>query len=226
MATSDFRQGDRVRHAARPEWGLGIVQSVQPLNTEGMPAQRIVIDFANTGRITVNTAYANIVPDGTDLASIPTRKPGPGATSGGGDDGWLAALERSQSASSSAAPASSNGEDGDGRSLTALPDKCADPFLPLGHRLTHTLDLYRFTNDSRSLIDWAVAQTGLDDPLSAHTRHELEHAFSIFSQLRDTHLKELLRLIKRKNEHALIADAREHPLGAARNALDRAMRTL
>ncbi|MHB1155491.1 MAG: DUF3553 domain-containing protein [Phycisphaerales bacterium] len=219
----DFHQGDRVRHAARPEWGLGIIQSIQPLSTEGMPAQRMVIDFANQGRVTVNTAYASIVPEGTDLAGVAPRKntaASPSTSGGGGGGGWLAELERSQNTANSPAAA------GNGDSLTMLPDKCSDPFMPLGRRLMHTLDLYRFSSEPRSLIDWAVAQTRLEDPLSRHTRHELEHGFTIFSQMRDSHLKELLRLIKRKGEQALIAEAREHPLPAARAALDKALRTL
>jgi hypothetical protein len=194
-----------------------------------MPAQRMVIDFANQGRVTVNTAYASIVPEGTDLASVAPRKTSPASgaapTSGGGaafggGGGWLAELERSQNTANSPAAA------GNGDSLTMLPDKCSDPFMPLGRRLMHTLDLYRFSSEPRSLIDWAVAQTHLQDPLSRHTRHELEHGFAIFSQMRDSHLKELIRLIKRKGEQTLIAEAREHPLPAARAALDKALRTL
>ena len=55
------------------------------------------------------------------------------------------------------------------------------------------LGLYRFEPatpgrlpyDGVKLIDWAVAQSGLDDPLARFTRHELETFYGRFAFERD-----------------------------------------
>ena len=49
-----------------------------------------------------------------------------------------------------------------------------------------------FFQRSRSLIDWAVAQSGLDDPLSRFTRHELEVLFDQWATRRAEQLQKLL----------------------------------
>ena len=42
------------------------------------------------------------------------------------------------------------------------------------------------------LNDWAVMQTGLDDPLARFNRHELEEHFKRWSHEREQHLRRLL----------------------------------
>ena len=42
-------------------------------------------------------------------------------------------------------------------------------------------------------MDWAVAQTGLDDPLTRFTRQELEQRFDRWAFERDTYLAKLLQ---------------------------------
>ncbi|MDX9912738.1 MAG: DUF3553 domain-containing protein [Phycisphaerales bacterium] len=71
--------------------------------------------------------------------------------------------------------------------LYAVPDRAKDPFLPLGERLRNSLGLYRYTSSGSSLLDWAAAQTGLADPLSLLTRHDLESAFQRFRRNLDEH---------------------------------------
>ncbi len=195
---TEFRNGDRLIHARRPEWGVGTVKSVKVVKTGDEPSQRLVIDFANHGRVTLNTAHAELRPANGQTPPAPQQS------------GWLDKLE--------------NRSPDD--SLTAIPEAATDPFRSLARRLEATLELYRFTADGRSLLDWAVAQTQSDDPLSHHSRHELERAFSAFAQARDAHLRVLLLTIKRKGETPLIESAKDHPIAAARDAVQRTLRFL
>ena len=58
-----------------------------------------------------------------------------------------------------------------------------DPFSSATERLKATLDNFRFNAQARPLIDWAIAQTGLDDPLTLYTRQELEQAVEIIREV-------------------------------------------
>ncbi len=186
-----YRPGDRVRHEAKPEWGVGTVEEVQPVTQDGRPCQRLVVNFAHRGRTTVNTLFARITPlggngHGQDHADAPADR----RSSGGG---WLQQLE---------------GKSGD-EALTDLPEATRDPFSSPARRLKATLDLYRFTDEPRSLLDWAVAQTGEDDPLSHRNRHELEQAFEQYKRVRDQHLLSLLRTVDEGTLQAVAAEAPE-----------------
>jgi hypothetical protein len=197
-----FHRGDRVRHAVRPEWGEGVVE--QAANAPGEGAQRLVVRFANHGRVTVNTAFASIVAANGDGSATQAK-------------GWLDRMADRSGTAAAAAPAGK---------LDDLPEPCTDPFASLTGRLRATLDLYRFGRDPRSLIDWAVGQTGLTDPLSQYSRHELEQGYQAFERMRDAHLVELLRTARRNGEQAkvdaLLADAGPQ----ARAAIQQARRAL
>ena len=58
--------------------------------------------------------------------------------------------------------------------MVGLSERVRDPFRPVEERLRACLDLFRFDRTGRGLVEWAVAQSGLDDPLSRFTRHELD----------------------------------------------------
>jgi len=140
-----------------------------------------------------------------------TTSPGsvPSSTNKASGNGWLGGI----------------GQKSDAVELAKLPDAMTDPFAGVGKRLQATLDSYRFSTEPRSLIEWGVAQTGLNDPLSKFTRHELEQAFPRFARDRDNHLQELVRLIKKQGKVELFQQAltgSNNP--AARNALQRAIR--
>ena len=107
--------------------------------------------------------------------------------------GWLGALEKAAGVSSTS-------------DLWDLPEKLSDPFLSLNDRLLATLETFRFSTDARSLIDWAIAQTGMNDPLSHYTRHELEQAFPRFARDRDQHLRTLVVSFKQRGELSYIKD--------------------
>ena len=171
-----FRVGDVVVHPRRPEWGHGVVQRAQDDHHQGQPGQRLTIDFPNHGKTIINTAVVPVIPkDATEPMSSST-------SSGPSSRGWLGTL------------ADNNGNTE--HELTALPQAMTDPFGSIGSRLVATLDSFRFSTEARLLLDWAVAQTGLDDPLTKYTRHELEEAFPRFTRQRDRHLKDLVRQIK------------------------------
>lgn len=238
-----FAQGDTVRHPKRPEWGLGTVRSIQAIaQPDGTRAQRLTVDFANQGRKNINTAIAPLIRDGEAKPVAPakpktrrnTPQPplpqpttakaaasvaaanvssteGSGGTSGGssGGSGWLDAMDPDGSKSNE---------------LWDLPDELSDPFASLADRLKATLQTYRFSTEPRALMDWAVVQTGLNDPLSKYTRSELEQAFPRYVRDRDAHLKDLVRQLKRANDYGALKDAGRGLFSAAQSALDKAIR--
>jgi len=78
-----------------------------------------------------------------------------------------------------------------------LPEAATDPFSTLTKRAAATLNLYRFTPSGASLLDWAVMQSGMRDPLSRYNRHELETLFSRFKQNLDAHARKTLKELKK-----------------------------
>ncbi len=201
-----FGRGDIVVHPRRPEWGHGVVVQATNIKHQGQDAQRLVLDFANHGRVTINTAVAPLQPKETGIATMSATRTTGHASSGG----WLASLERNGSAHDE---------------LTRLPDRLSDPFESLANRLNATLDTYRYSTEARSLLEWAIAQTGMEDPLAHYTRHDLELAFPSFARDRDQHLKQLVQQIKRQGRQDLLQDAlRNTRIPAARQALQRAIR--
>jgi hypothetical protein len=224
MSTREFQSGEQVVHPARPEWGTGVIRQAGRASHNGQRGQRLVIDFANRGRVTINTAVIELSnATGKEENMSITRnvkgKSGTSSTSGGasggtsGGGGWLAELEKQVG--------------GNGDALTALPSTLSDPFKSDEQRLHATLDIYRFSTEPRSLLEWATAQTGMNDPLTKYTRQELEQAFARFARDRDQHLKQLVFQIKRGtlNGEAVLRDAaRQARVPAAREALKKAMK--
>ena len=204
-----FQRGDVVTHARRPEWGEGVVDQASIVKHEGQTAQRLTIRFANHGRVTLNTAMAAIrrkdsstTMVSTNNSVMPTSTPG---------TGWLDSIDGRKPS--------------DEQTIWSLPETMTDPFASLSIRLKATLDSFRFQKDPRSLIDWAVAQSGLTDPLSQYNRHELEQSYGRFVRDRDRHLGDLVRLIKKKGEHEVLEQLmREVQMPSARRALEAAIR--
>ena len=135
----------------------------------------------------------------------------------------------SRTSSATFAPAGSQGwldsltESNPQQELWRLPDAMTDPFSNSAKRLEATLDSYRFTTEPRSLMDWAVTQTGLGDPMTKFTRHELEQGFERFAHNRDQHLKKLVKQMRAGGEGAAIHNIRRYlKVPAAVSALDKA----
>jgi hypothetical protein len=177
MTQRDWRKGEKVVHAARPEWGTGEVLTAESGVVEGKPCQTLTVRFDRGGLRTVSTAFA-------DLREASGINP--------------AAMEASSDPLLAAATATEVEE-----MMTKLPEAATDPFSSLRKRLEATLGLYRYGESPRLLLDWAAIQTGLKDPLSRFNRHELEQWYKRFVIETDTHLRKLLREVRKHEPAAL-----------------------
>jgi hypothetical protein len=191
-----FSKGDSIVHTGKPEWGAGKVLSAESYLHQGKPAQRLTIRFDRAGTKAISTAFADLRPasDMPRLLEAQHEEPDPLA---------LAAISADVE-----------------QLMTKLPDRATDPFSSLGARLTATLDLYRFADTGGALLDWAATQTGLKDPLSRFNRHELEQWFAKFKIELDSHLRKLLKDVRRQ-EPALIDAALANANPAAKAAIRR-----
>ena len=212
--------GDRVIHAAKPEWGTGLVNQARPEQHEGKPCQRLSVRFERAGPKTLSTAFATLRPAKHDPSVPPVAAV---ATASGGrtragvprpasqaDPRQTAPTNRGNAPAEEkggAAPPPGEGKKAAGgtgwldalengnpqRKLRQLPEDVNDPFATLEERLRRTAALYRFNANGGSLLDWACVQTGMDDPLTVFSRSELEEAFAGFARQRDDHLIKLAR---------------------------------
>ncbi len=104
--------------------------------------------------------------------------------------------------------------------MTGLPEATRDPFESVPSRLAATLRLFRFESTGASIIDWAATQSGLADPLSRFTRHELEALYRAFERRRDAHLKRLSDDVRNLSPADLAAAVEKAP-PAGKRALSR-----
>jgi hypothetical protein len=170
--------GDRVTHPKFPEWGSGAVIKVENTVQQGQPTTRITVRFSSAG---LKSFVGNQLP--LEVLENGHSMPGDG--------------NRNR-------PAIAEVEDLERSGLTeaveqklleimhAIPMACRDPFNTAEHRLRRTLELYKYDMSGRGLMEWAMAQTGMDDPLTRFNRTELEVFFKHYSQDLDQHLSKLL----------------------------------
>jgi len=180
MVTRQWSSGDRLMHSARPEWGGGVVTSVQRDSMNGKQCQKLVIRFDRVGVKTISTAHADLRPESDMPLHTPYQQDNA--------DPFLAPLGPSPK-----------------EIMLKIPDAAFDPFSTHKARLDATLKLYRFSEQGASLLDWAVMQSGLRDPMTRFNRHELEDLFTRWVMLRDEHTKKLVLEIKR-TEPGLFAE--------------------
>ena len=205
MANEGFAFGDRVRHPRRPEWGIGSVVKAEELPVAGVRSQRLSVRFPGVGVKALSTAHAELQrveaePDavvGVSEVDVVTK------WDKMGESEWLAPMAARKLE----------------ETMIALPPEATDPFRGVRERVAFTLALFRFDRTGGKLIDWAVAQTGLDDPLSRFNRHELEQFFDRWAFERDALLGRLIQEAGGAQFHMdeLLADAPP----TARNALRR-----
>ena len=196
---SPYRVGEEVRHAKRPEWGVGTIQRLEPARHGGIVDQRLWIRFSNAGMKVVlaslgelqRTAEPVLGADGHTLADRELRH----------EQGWLGEIARSKPE----------------QAMTELPPQASDPFLPLRKRLEFSIGLYRFEPVGGKLLDWAVAQSGLADPLARFNRHELEQFFERWAHQRDLHLVRLSQ--EARNEPGVFDAAMKQAPPSAHKAL-------
>ncbi len=194
MALSIWKKGDRVVHAGKPEWGSGDVTLAEPTMHNGTVCQKLTIRFSRAGVKTIMTALADIQSAEHSPRMSEDRPTEPLAVIAGAADAEELLLK--------------------------IPEKAADPFSSLADRLRATLDLYKFADSPSGLLDWAAIQTGLRDPLSRFSRHELEQYHGRFRVELDGHLKKLLRDARKANP-AMIAEVSAAAGPAGKQALRR-----
>lgn len=200
-----------MRVAARPEWGVGTVVKVEPVvgTLNGHSQQRLSVRFPNAGVKTLVTGHADL-----------SRVTGDDRFSATGDSPLVQYWEKMKTDDSDwlASAARKKVEE----AMISLPPDVRDPFNSMAKRLSLMLGLYRFDRSGRGLMDWAVAQTGLDDPLSRFTRHELEQKFDRWTYERDQHLAKLLQEIRAPgNDQGVLRTALQSAPPAAQNAVRR-----
>lgn len=199
--TTEFKFGDRLVHAGRPEWGTGVVTSATSVTEGGKTYQRLSLRFERAGLKTLSTEFATLR-RADEAPAVPSGEAVPAAQVNG--SGWLETLEA-----------------GDlNAAMARLPEDTRDPFQTLGERIKSTLALYRFADHGGPLLDWAAMQTGLRDPLTRFSRHELEQFFRRFAMERDQHLKRLL-LEAKKNPPPELQDLIAKAPKDARDAMRR-----
>lgn len=217
---TDFAPNDQIQHPAKPEWGTGTVLSVQKANHEGRPCQRLTVRFSGAGKKTLNTGFVRLTRLGTAPGLAENPSPAPRPPTGSKPPVAPPPVPKS-SPPIPAAPLPDKATIID--RLATIPQALADPFRPIEDRLTDTASAYRYRPGDRTLLEWAIAQTGLADPLSVLNRHELEEQFTNFRIRLDRHLKSLIDETRRsKIDPRPIIDAAPEPArGELRHALRR-----
>jgi hypothetical protein len=203
MSELSLSFGDRVRHAGRPEWGIGTIVKIEPVPVNGHSTQRLSIRFPNAGIKTLIAQNAELqrVQDTSDPLAESADAPAARAWDKMTKDDWLSPVAQRKVI----------------EALTSIPADVRDPFISLQRRLHLTFRLYRFDKSGKGLMDWAVAQTGMDDPLSRFSRQELEQHFARFATDRDQHLHRLVQ--ETRGDMTVINAALHNAPPAAHDAL-------
>lgn len=205
MSDRKFEYGDRVRHTRRPEWGVGSIVKTEEMTVNGLRTQRVSVRFPNAGLKILSTAHAELRLVTDDGAADSHGQEHPlGDWQKFDESDWLGDVARRKV----------------DEAMVSVAPEVRDPFNSLRQRLGACLDLYRFERTGRSLIDWAVAQSTLEDPLTRFTRHELELLFDQWATQRENQLDKLLQ--KAKGEPELVKEL----LGSAPSAAQKAVRRL
>ncbi len=179
MPKEIFEFGDRVRLQRRPEWGIGSVVKVEAAMLNGTRPQSVSVRFANQGIKVLNTAVAEIeLVSHEHVEALADAKAHPMVQWHKiSENDWLAPIAQRKIQ----------------EVMVSLPENVRDAFCSIKQRLKQTLDLFRFERTGGSLIEWAIAQSGLDDPLSRFTRQELELLFDRWMTYRQDHLLKMLQ---------------------------------
>lgn len=182
--------GDQVRHPKYPEWGTGAVTKVEQTAIDGNPATRVSVRFKNAGLKTFagNTLPVEVlVSDYVMPGDQDISRPAIAEVEDLEESGLTQAVQQKLQ-----------------EIMLSLPLGCRDPFNTVEYRLNRTLDLYKYDLSGKGLMEWAMVQTGMDDPLSRFNRTELEAYFKQFACERDQHLG---RILQEKGANELDLDA-------------------
>ena len=187
------KQGDRVIHPGRPEWGIGEVMKVELITRDGRPDRRVWIKFPNEGTKTVLASIAGLETIEKPISEVAAESDTLLDREDSHESGWLGAIAKNRQE----------------EAMIAIPDRATDPFVAASGRLKFIYGLYRFNKSGGSIIEWAIAQTGLDDPLARFNRHELEEFFDRWCWERDRVLARTIDEARRDGEpvETLLRDA-------------------
>ncbi len=197
MQSMSIKLGDKVRHPARLEWGVGTVTRTEVFTTESVPDLRLWVKFPAIGLRTL-------------IASVAKLEVMESAES---DQGVYARPTLAQVEASRGGLAADTGYRKAEDLMTGLPLDATDPFVGLKTQLERTLKLYRFDGSPAKLIDWAVAQSALDDPLTRFNRQELEVFYKRWLFNLDAHLVRLMQDARREGTLLDTAARNAPPLG-------------
>ncbi len=205
MQAVSLRQGDSVRHPERPEWGVGNVTRTEICTNSGTRDLRVWVRFPNVGEkvLLASVAKLEVMGEQTGMQAIYSR-PTITQVEGAGSDGWLAKI----------------GERNATELMIGISPEATDPFANIKVRLERTLKLYRFDGRAASLNDWAVAQSGLSDPMTRFNRQELEQLHKRWLFNLDTHLGRLLQEVRYQN--GVLDEVLRDATPVGRKAVDRA----
>jgi len=199
MHTTIFKKGDKVRHRRSPEWGTGVISRTEMLNREGGADMRLWVRFPSVGEKVLLASIAPLdqVTDGAASDAIDFHsRPGIAEATRSSGGGWLAEISKSKP------------ED----LMAAVPLEATDPFVPAPRRLAHALALYRFDGSGVKLIEWAIAQSGLDDPMTRYNRQELEAQWKRWIFNLDNAVLKILQELRRDQATIQAALAKAPPL--------------
>lgn len=183
MIEATYKKGDRVRHPSRPEWGVGVVNKIEVVTRDASTDLRVWVRFPSVGDKTLlaSVAALEIIDDqgfGSGIHARPTVTDLDLAKGGG----WLGAISK-QSADNV---------------MTALAGEATDPFASLRRRFEYSVQLYRFDGSPTRLVEWSIAQSGLDDPMARFNRQELEQLYKRWLFNLDAHVLKLLGELRRE----------------------------
>jgi hypothetical protein len=183
MIDTMYKKGDRVRHPSRPEWGVGLITKIEVVARERTNDLRLWVRFASVGEKTLlaSAAALEVVDDQGHSNSVHARPTLDSlqVTHGGG---WLGSITKRTPE----------------ELMTTLPGEASDPFVPVQKRAEYLLKLYRFDGSPARLIEWGVAQSGVDDPLSRFNRQELEQLYKRWLFNLEVQTKKLIQDLRRE----------------------------
>ncbi|CAN5684760.1 hypothetical protein BH11PLA1_BH11PLA1_02170 [soil metagenome] len=190
MLVKQWSYGDKIVHLDRPEWGAGVISAALPDKHDGRACQRVTVRFERAGVKTLSTAIANLIP-AEDAPRLQVAE--------------MTSSEDPLMGPSAAAAAK--------EVMTRLPDAATDPFVTPQTRLKAAFQLYRYSDQGAGLLDWAATQSGLKDPMTRFSRHELEDLYRRFCNARDEQLRKILTELRRADPLSVASLLKAAPKG-------------
>lgn len=183
MIETMYKKGDRVRHPSRPEWGIGVVTKIEVVTRGESTDLRVWVRFPSIGEKTLLASAAALeILDEQGFSNGIHARPSVTDLDVAKGGGWLGSISKKTADDL----------------MTALPGEATDPFCSSQRRLELTLKLYRFDGTPARLVEWSIAQSGLDDPMSRFNRQELEQLYKRWLFNLDAHLLKLLGEFRRE----------------------------